>query len=226
MFRYLIIVLSLHFASPAMEVEVDKTCQFLLQEFIELPDTTAIFTLSIAAPEVIRYRELSNLMEVQALRLMYAELGSAKVDFSVGYFQMKPSFIEELERRLTCDSVLSSAYPELIRYEQSTPAEIREARIDRILDKCTSWQYLQAFRDLIYHEHQEWLNCKSTTEQLRFIATAYNLGFGFNSKEILSYQQQQHFPYGSGFQGEQYAFGTLSVRIYDQLNIMLCASNF
>lgn len=226
MLYYLTFTFAAFFSSEMIEEKLNETCEFLLQEVIETPDSVSFFALAMAAPEVMRYRELSNLIEVQALRLMYAELGSEKLDFSVGFFQMKPSFVEELERRLSRDAVLRLKYSELITYEQKPIAAIRQERINRILDPCKSQDYLRAFAELMHFEHQEFLNCANTREQLCFLSTAYNLGFGYETQAILDYQDRQNFPYGSKFQGEQYAFGTLSVRIYDQLNNMLCDLNF
>lgn len=226
MLHHLTIILSLLANVSAIDKQVEKVCEFLWEEVIEEPNASTFFTLSIAAPEVIRFHRLSDLMEVQALRLLYADLGSDKVDFSVGLFQMKPSFIEELEKRLKEDLVLSRSFEGLIEYAANSPAEIRASRIDRILDPCQSQQYLKAFVGLMQKEHQGFLSCATDEAQVRFLATAYNLGFGYSTKAILDYQKQQNFPHGPKFQGQQNAFGTYSVKIYNQLNNMLCASNF
>lgn len=224
--RFLVtILLTAHISGFEMDMKIDRTSQFLVDKVLTSFDTASVFAVSIAAPEVIRYHELSNLMEVQALRLMYAELGSREVDFSVGYFQMKPSFIEELEERLSKDATLSTKYQELIQFSTTELSKIRQERIDRILDRAFSQLYLKAFVDIMYQEHESLLNCLQKKEQLQFLATAYNMGFGFNTQSILNYQYKQHFPYGSSFKGEQYAFGKLSVKIFDHLNNLLCASN-
>jgi len=152
----------------AIDKQVEKVCEFLWEEVIEEPNASTFFTLSIAAPEVIRFHRLSDLMEVQALRLLYADLGSDKVDFSVGLFQMKPSFIEELEKRLKEDLVLSRSFEGLIEYAANSPAEIRASRIDRILDPCQSQQYLKAFVGLMQKEHQGFLSCATDEAQVRF----------------------------------------------------------
>ncbi len=209
--------------------KVSEASRFLAEEVLtqhEDFDPTLIFTVSIGAPEYIRFSELSDLMEVQALRLMYEKLGSDEIDFSVGYFQMKPSFIEALETRLTCNDALASKYQSLLEFSSESEAVIRSERIDRILDSHYCLWYLQAFADVMNKEHGSVLACLSTKEKLRYLATAYNLGFGYSPSEIIEYQEKQNFPYGHRYRGEQYAFGELSVSIYDQLNKLLCISNW
>lgn len=222
---FVTIFLTIFFSGFELDKKIDSASNFLLNEVLTTYDSASVFTVSIAAPEVIRYHELSNLMEVQALRLMYAELGSDEVDFSVGFFQMKPSFIEELEDRLSQNLELSKKYSLLLQFQATKLSEIRQERIDRILNPGFSQVYLNAFVDLMQKEHEQLFSCLQIKEQLQFLATAYNMGFGFNTQSILNYQRKQHFPYGSSFKGEQYAFGKLSVKIFDHLNNLLCASN-
>lgn len=212
----------------SMDQQVRETCDFLMTEVLSNhpeADSTLAFTLAIAAPEHIRYRELSNLMEVQALRLMYAELGSEQVDFSVGYFQMKPSFIEELEVEIRNDEALQIEFADLIGFYASNATGIRQERIDRILDLDYCIKYLQAFEKIIKLQYSRELNGLDTNQTLHFMATAYNLGLGKSGEAIRKYQSKQNFPHGSHFDGEQHAFGDLSVRIYSQLNKLLCIPN-
>ncbi len=212
--------------ASSIDQKIQETCDFLKQEVIATqPDLSLVYTLSIAAPEYIRYRELSNLMEVQALRLMYAELGSEQVDFSVGYFQMKPSFIEDLEMRIQNDEALRIEFSDLIGYYASNASEIRQARIDRILDIEFCIRYLEAFEQVIRLDCAADLKGLTKEEALHFMATAYNLGLGQSGETIKNYQSKQNFPHGSQYQGAQYAFGDLSIRIYSQLNKLLCIPN-
>ena len=210
----------------SIDPKIEETCQFLINEVLtENCEPSLIFSLSIAAPEHIRYQELSNLMEVQALRLLYAELGSEQVDFSVGYFQMKPSFVETLEDRIRNDEALQDQYADLIGYYASELSAIRQERIDRILNVKYCKRYLMAFEQILRKEYKADLDPLSPKEQLHFMATAYNMGWGHSTKDIQTYQTRKRFPYGAGYIGEQHAFGDLSIRIFDHLNKLLCIPN-
>ncbi len=223
----LTLLLAIIWPASSIDEQVKETCEFLISEVIPKGQTepSLAFTLSIAAPEYIRYRELSNLMEVQALRLMYAELGSEQVDFSVGYFQMKPSFIETLEVAIRKDEVLQTEFAELIGFYSSDATGIRQERIDRILDVKYCIRYLQAFEALAWKNYAIELEGLTIQQSLHFMATAYNLGLDQPGKVIKKYQSKQNFPHGSHYTGNQHAFGDLSVRIYSQLNKLLCIPN-
>lgn len=209
----------------SIESKIEGACQMLVEEVLPLvedQDSSVVFSLSIAAPEFLRYQELSNLMEVQALRLMYAEFGSEKMDFSVGYFQMKPSFIEALEKEILRDENLTYSFSDLISFTSHNPSDRRQSRIDRILSLRYCFRYLIAFERIARSQYASELDGLTVEEQLQFLATAYNMGLGSTGEEVRNYQSKEHFPYGSGYKGEQYAFGDLSIRIYDQLNKLLC----
>lgn len=224
----LTLALAVFWPVSSIDQQVKETCDFLMEEVISRypkADTSFAFTLSIAAPEHIRYREVSNLMEVQALRIMYAELGSGQVDFSVGYFQMKPSFIEALEVEIRNDEQLQNEYADLIGFYASDAAGIRQERIDRILNLEYSVKYLQAFEELIKKQYATELNGLTIKQTLHFIATTYNLGLGNSGSAIRNYQNKQNFPHGPHFNGDQHAFGDISIRIYSQLNKLLCTPN-
>ncbi|MDW3197595.1 MAG: hypothetical protein R8G66_34835 [Cytophagales bacterium] len=224
----LTLALAVFWPVSSIDQQVKETCDFLVEEVVtNYPndDASLAFTLAIAAPEYIRYRELSNLMEVQALRLMYAALGSGQVDFSVGYFQMKPSFIETLEDEIRKDEQLQNEYADLIGFYASDATGIRQERIDRILNIEYSVKYLQAFEQLIKKQYAAELEGLTDQQSLHFIATAYNLGLGKSGSAIRLYQTKQNFPHGPNFNGDQHAFGDISIRIYSQLNKLLCIPN-
>ena len=60
--------------------------------------------ISIIFPEIVRYSALRDKVEITLLKTLYVNLGEDYADFSVGQFQMKPSFAEAI--RIKADSVL------------------------------------------------------------------------------------------------------------------------
>jgi hypothetical protein len=59
------------------------------------------FVFSIVAPEISQYSSVYNEVELYSLKVMYTQFGKDYSDFSVGYFQMKPSFVESLENYIS-----------------------------------------------------------------------------------------------------------------------------
>lgn len=52
---------------------------------------------AVVFPELLRYSRVQDGVEQAALLALYVQGGKAKADFSVGMFQMKPSFAEQVE---------------------------------------------------------------------------------------------------------------------------------
>ena len=48
--------------------------------------------ISIVFPELVRYSALRDKMEITLLKTLYVNLGEDYANFSIGQFQMKPSF--------------------------------------------------------------------------------------------------------------------------------------
>ena len=56
------------------------------------------FVLAIVFPELIRYSKLQDVIESNDLKVLYVQFGDTYSNFSIGRFQMKPSFCEQLEK--------------------------------------------------------------------------------------------------------------------------------
>lgn len=104
-------------------------------------------SVSVVFPEMLRYVLWKDLFETAALELLYVRYGSTKADFSIGWFQMKPSFAEKLEREIYTYPELVMHYSDLSTYSipNNDSVDIRSERIKRL--KQLSWQlkYLNAF---------------------------------------------------------------------------------
>ena len=59
----------------------------------------AAFMQAIVFPELMLYNSVKDDIESESLRVLYVQFGKAYADFSVGPFQMKPSFAEEVETK-------------------------------------------------------------------------------------------------------------------------------
>lgn len=173
------------------------------------------FIFSIAAPEVSIYNEFMDKMESAAAEVFYINLGEPYGNFSLGLFQMKPSFIEKLEKDIN-SKCPECKYQKALLYDCTTATEQRATRIARLKDHHWQEIYLISFYELMekrYGAH----SFKSLSEQLEFYATAYNFGFDRLRKEIISRQSKHSFP--GRFSSVQFAYAQISIQIFEKLSI-------
>ena len=167
------------------------------------------FSSAIIFPELLRYSIFSDFFETKTLELLYIQSGSSKVDFSIGYFQMKPSFVEQLEQDISTNKRLKQCYSKLLINKKLPIAKQRKIRLQRL--KTIDWQltYLHAFIAICENKFSI-INFKNTTEKLNFFATAYNCGYRKKTTEIIQKSTQSHFPYGMKYKGTQYSYCDIS----------------
>lgn len=168
------------------------------------------------APELMRYHLFQNFIETKALEKWYVELGADHADFSIGYFQMKPSFAEKLEDHL---KEISEVYPVVFTrfsYSSKLPSGMRKERLERLKD--FQWQLHYACLFYLVSEHCFGsLSFDNQEDKVRFYATAYNFGFDRSIEQIDSWQSVKAFPYGRKFKFEQAAYGEIAIQFYQEL---------
>lgn len=181
----------------------------------ELGKEKAAFILSIAFPEIVRYKELNDFLETKSMELLYVRAGSTKIDFSVGLFQMKVSFVEQLEEKIS-KADLDSADYNYLSLRHLSLNEARKMRLSRLHNAIEQLRYLRIFYAWISKKLSNKLNTLSSPERLKIIATAYNAG-GQHSFETLEKKlKQKKFPYGMGYHGTQYSYGEISADFYQR----------
>lgn len=135
---------------------------------------------AVIFPELIRYSLLQDYAETAAISSSYVLLGDKGADYSVGRFQMKPSFIEALERRWMQQPELPKQYDAW--FDTSDTRQARQVRATRIAD--TLWQcvYLSMFIRLLQIDFPD-LALMNDEHRVLWIATAYNRGVTFPGKD-------------------------------------------
>lgn len=150
------------------------------------------FVFSIVAPEVAMYNGYFDGIETTTAEIFYTSFGKEYGNFSLGLFQMKPSFIEELELDYPLHCI-TCIYKDSIVYDESlTESEIRAERVERL--KYPNWQqtYLLVFNEImdqLYGQEFEDVN-----DKLSFYASAYNYGYQSPKSEIIDWQRKKSFP--------------------------------
>ena len=198
--------------------EVQQAVKFLESEKKTVLDikntsnTEGSEALAIVFPELIRWSVFQDFMETTALETFYVQKGKEKANFSIGHFQMKPAFIEDLENYISTHAALSTFSYVVIKGKSES--ESRKERIRR----------MQRFEWQLRYAHVYWLvasdkfkerKFKDSKERVRFFAAAYNYGFTRPIEEIEKRITQKSFPFGVKYKGKQVAYSDLAVEFFE-----------
>ena len=168
--------------------------------------------IAIVFPELIRYNTVFDAIEINSLKYLYVSEGKDYADFSVGYFQMKPSFAEMVEQDLAAlkETFFISRSKLSALYNQVDNEPNRKARIARITSTEMQIQYLCAFYKIC---EQKFANKKfsSTTDKVRFFSTSYNAGYHRTYESLQSFQKKKYYHTGKLFTSQGYNYADISI---------------
>jgi hypothetical protein len=150
-------------------------------------------------------------MEITLLKSLYRNLGKDYADFSVGVFQIKPSFAEKI--REEAYKVMGRKAKELFR-KRSSYKDDRLYRISIITDlenPETELNYVIAFIKICNdHFKTSW---NDETSRIKFLATAFNTGF-WKSKTEIEVMSEKKFFNTKLFKTENYSYADVSLYWY------------
>ncbi len=172
------------------------------------------FLKTIVFPELIRYSQFRDFFETTALEWLYVQGGSQSADFSIGPFQMKPSFAETIESYASSEESLRAGFGFVALYDSGSP--IRHQRLERL--KQLSWQlvYLSCFIKIADHRFSAY-PFAGEIARLRFYCVAYNAGFMREEASINALSEQRNFPYGSKYPSEmQYVYADVAIDYFNR----------
>ena len=158
------------------------------QEF-SLFDVDSRIAEAIVFPELIRYSMWQDQIERAAVNGLYVSKGREGADFSIGRFQMKPSFAENVEQAWNASS-LAQEYG--FSFNMADNNEARRSRIRRLSTMQGQCRYLAIFIRLQQQRHPL-LSQLSLKEQVRLLATAYNRSFTVSWNSLRKMQYECHF---------------------------------
>lgn len=164
--------------------------------------------ISIVYPETQRYNLLQDIIKSTIDESLYVQYGIA--DYSIGLFQMKPSFIEQLEGYVVKNDLSQYSF---IKIDCDNIVKCRKERIRRLKQEAWQLKYAFVFWEVARHLFKELL-FDSKEEQIHFFATAYNYGFLKTIDEIKAWQCKRAFPYGLKYRGPQESYGDMAVKYY------------
>jgi hypothetical protein len=147
--------------------------------------------VSVIFPELIRYSALRDMMEITLLKALYVNLGDDYANFSIGNFQIKPSFAQE---------VCESEYPKLLsrqglripdRSDFKSDREYRSAIVSSLEDTRTEFNYIVRFIKICESKFD--LEMMDEPCRVVFLSTAYNYGFNRTRQEIENMKDKKYF---------------------------------
>ena len=165
--------------------------------------------LAMVFPELVRYNLIRDRIETTGLKLFYTRFGGRFADFSIGPFQMKPSFAEALEETpqallLGIDDFTASP---------DDAVAIREERVRRL--ESQDWQLIYLVT-VALHLHDRFPSLAGAEQVARF-AVAYNAGFWLPVNEFSKWFDEPVFPFGYGDRRNTHSYVELALWFYEQV---------
>jgi hypothetical protein len=138
--------------------------------------------ISIIFPELVRYSALQDKIEITLLKALYVNLGDEYADFSIGQFQMKPSFAELIREKASADSGNETEIPfkNITAYDDIK--DFRKSIVSDLENPKSQIRYLIAFIKICERNFNT--DLKDEMSAVKFLSSAYNFGIDKNKKEI------------------------------------------
>lgn len=224
------------FATPSLDESVANAyCEQHRSEWQQVWDRFEVpgeLAESIIFPELIRYSLFKDKMETVSVKAMYTRGGRESCNFSIGHFQMKPAFAEDLEKRWM-RSGLARQYNMFFDTRDSETA--RRIRVSRLDDEKWQCIYLAIFLKMLYLDYgsydkkgarsQAGIETLPMKEQVRLAATAYNSGCrwvnpGYGLLDEIrekSREKKFHLAYIPGPKTRRYVYSDIAVRHWTKI---------
>jgi hypothetical protein len=174
---------------------------------------TSKFLFCIVAPEVSQHNSIVNDVQLYSMKLLYVQNGTKYGDFSLGIFQMKPSFVEDMEVYVSKNSNLKKAFSKIL-FKDKNSSYARSTRLNRLA--TLDWQllYLTVFCNIV-KDRFSYIKFSNIKDKLKFYATAYNCGFSRSKEDIIKHQSMFQFP---RFSMNKYNYSDISILFYNHIN--------
>lgn len=173
-------------------------------------DVSYPVAVAVIFPELIRYSALRDKMEITLLKTLYINLGDDYADFSIGQFQIKPSFAELVHKNIPLLKVrLRNQFKEKISKD-----DLREYRASIVKDleqPESEFLYLAAFIKICETIYA--LKDMDGDHRLKFLATAYNYSFQKSFEDVNNMIDKKFFS-TKLFRTETYSYSDISLYWY------------
>lgn len=171
---------------------------------------------AVIFPELVRYSALRDKIEITLLKALYINLGQDYANFSIGQFQIKPSFAEKI--REFAGSSRGRKIKSLFKreYEKDNTRDYRSSIVADLEDPISEWNYILAF--FLISDKQFELKGRELESRIIFLATAYNYGF-YRTKDEIEKMTGRKFYSTKLFSNENYSYSDIALFRYNQINL-------
>jgi len=171
--------------------------------------------IAVIFPELVRYSALRDKMEITLLKALYINLGDEYADFSIGRFQMKPSFAEMILEKVPFEKAGLSGLDLKVKSDFTNIKEFRKSIVNNLEEPRSQLNYLIAFVKIC--EKKDGTKRKDDMQKLKFLATAYNYGIDKSAAQIDSMTDKKFFN-TKLFKTENYSYADVSQFWYNEFN--------
>lgn len=169
--------------------------------------------ISIVFPELVRYSALRDKMEISLLKTLYVNLGEDYADFSIGVYQMKPSFAERVRHESTVFLGRRAGIVFKNPADYSDIKDFRKSIISDLEDPEGQLAYLISFIRICDKKFN--LFRLNELSRIKFLATAYNFSIDKTALQIAAMTDKKFFS-TKLLRTENYSYADVSVFWYNQ----------
>ncbi len=169
-------------------LEFLRSNQNLICKFSESYNANSHEVVAFGYPKLTEFFEKEKSNSDKNLESLYIYLGSREADVEVGEFQLKTSFVEQIEAIVNNHSAVFPDFIFVGQYNKVDERSIREQRITRMKDVEWQLNYLFAFK-AIADSCFFGIEFKNVEEKTAFYSIAFDLGFKAKLQEIKSCYQ-------------------------------------
>ena len=169
-------------------------------------------TMAVIFPEIVRYSALRDRIEITLLKALYVNIGEEYANFSIGNFQIKPSFAT-----MVCENEYSRILrrhgikiPE--KKDFKSGRDFRADIIKSLEDTRTEFNYIIAFMKICDRMFE--MNRMTDKEKVVLISTAFNFGFNHSMEEILDMSGKHYFNTRL-FSSDNYSYSDVALFWYE-----------
>ena len=153
-----------------------------MEPLLEKNEISYPLAIAVIFPELVRYSALRDKMETSMLKILYINLGEEYANFSIGQFQMKPSFAEAIREKGPGVMTKRSGISFRGQHEFENITQYRKSIVNDLEDTKIQLNYLIAFLKFCEHEYD--LKRMSENDRVKFLSTVYNYGLDKSEEEI------------------------------------------
>jgi hypothetical protein len=150
---------------------------FLEKNNIPYPEAVAVIF-----PELVRYSALRDKMETAVLKALYINLGESYANFSIGFFQIKPSFASYIRKEYSLAKRNKSSLNFRKRKTYNDEKDFRREIVSDLEDPVQQLKYIAAF--FLICEKKYKVSKLNEDEKVKFLAAAYNCGIDKGQETI------------------------------------------